>query len=199
MLQSYSWGMLVGDAAAQNVELGFIPDRVEIQNLTDGDKYTIGYPNVVSMPFTSGGTTTIAAGHVLRGATTTSALFRVRQVLVQSGSFAGGDAAGFFIGNYDDISGTFGSENVDVYTLGPTNSGLSVGEVVLANGATVSAATIGHTVSIDTEVATETGNAAISAYVGSSGSASKGFTIGSTISEDNKLLRWEAFRNNAMY
>jgi hypothetical protein len=179
-------GVALGTGAAINVELGFIPDRVEIVNGTDGDKIHVGFPNRIIIPFTSGGTTEIVAGHVLVGATT-GAKARVAEVKLASGTWAAGDAAGVFVLYQEDrINLTdFGSENVDVQTL----AGYSIG----SNLATVTA-NVTHTVDIDTEVAGATGNNAVSAYRGASGSNSKGFTIGSTISEAGKVLHWTAER-----
>lgn len=176
-------GYLVGNGAAQNISLGFTPDYVVVINVTDGDKIHEGFigPHEV-VPFSSGGTTEIAAGDTIKGATS-GATAIVVEVLEYSGTWAGGDAAGFLV--VRERSGTFGSENV--YVSSDTTSG--------TNDATVTAA-VTHTVDIDTEVASATGNAAITRYDGSSGSASKGFTIGSTIAEEAKLLRYVAFRGD---
>ena len=169
-------GALVGDGAAQTVKCGFIPDYVRVVNVTDGDKDTEWFRGR-AMPFTSGGTTEIEVGDTIVGATS-GAEAPVKQVLLSSGTWAGGDAAGFIL--FDEISktGTFESENLDV-------------------GATLNLATVTvdveNTISTDTEVASETGNAAISAYLGDADNA-KGFTIGLTISEEAKLLRWVAMR-----
>lgn len=173
-------GAILGNGAAQNIELGFIPDYVKVVNVSDGDKDTEWFRGKV-IPFSSGGTNEVVAGDTIVGATSGATAY-VREVLLASGTWAGGDAAGFFLTYEDDISGTFGSENV--YVEGDGGS----------NDATVTVQ-VEHTVSTDTEVASETGNAAISAYVGVAGSNAKGFTIGSTISEDNKLLRYVALRN----
>ncbi len=183
-IKTFKTGFLVGDGAAQNVELGWIPDRVEVINVTDGDKIHIGFPNEYAIPFSSGGTLTIAVGDTIKGATS-NATAVIKQILLMSGTFAAGDAAGFFIISRDTLTGTFASENV--YVSSDTTSG--------SDDATVTA-NVNHTVDIDTEVASATGNAAISGYVGVAASNSKGFTIGSTISENDKLLRWSAWRND---
>lgn len=171
-------GYLVGNGAAQNISLGFVPDYVKIVNVTDGDKIYEGFigPHEV-VPFSSGGTTEIVAGDVITGATS-GATGVVREVLLYSGTWAGGDAAGFFVVGGRD--GTFGSENVYVGTG--------------TNDATVTAA-VTHTVDIDTEVASATGTSAITRYDGST-SAAAGFTIGSVIAEEAKLLRYMAVRGD---
>ena len=178
-------GFLVGNGAALNVELGWIPDKVEVWNLTDadevhtaflgGDRYTI--------PFSGGGTTEVAVGDTITGATSGATAF-VEQVLLYSGTWAGGDAAGFFI--VSSVVGTFGSENVA--TTGTDEATVTVN--------------VNHTVSIidtgvgTTDIALTTGNDAISKYVGVAGSNSKGFTIGSGIAEEAKLLGYVAIRGD---
>ena len=182
-------GFLVGNGAALNVELGWIPDTVEVWNLTDGDevhKAFLGGDRYI-IPFSGGGTTEIAAGATITGATS-AATALVEEVLLYSGSWAGGDAAGFFV--VRDVVGTFGSENVYV----------SSDETAGSDDATVTA-NVNHTMSIidsgsgATDLAAQTGNDAISKYAGSAGSNAKGFTIGSGIAEEAKLLGYIAIRN----
>lgn len=171
-------GCLVGNGAAINVELGWIPDKVELYNMTDGDLITIGFLGPWVVPFSSGGVTEIKAGDVITGATS-RAKARVREVLIYSGTWGSGDAAGFF--TVDMIEGTFGSENVFV------GSG--------TNDATVTANVV-HNVAIAAAVTGATGTSAISRYEGAPGAASKGFTVGSVIAEEAKLLRYIAFRGD---
>lgn len=180
----FASGYHVGNGAAINVELGWIPDFVKVYNLTDADEWhtaVLGGGRKV-IPFSGGGTTEIVVGDTITGATSGATAF-VEQVLEYSGTWAGGDAAGFFI--VRDVVGTFGSENVKV------GSG--------TDDATVTAA-VNHTVSIidsgagATDIAATTGNDAIAAYVGVSASNAKGFTIGSGIAEEAKLLYYVAWR-----
>jgi len=65
-----------------------------------------------SMAFTSGGTAAVAAGDTITGATSSATAF-IREVRLTSGSWAGGDAAGFLIFKSTDKTGTFQSENVN--------------------------------------------------------------------------------------
>lgn len=179
-MQFFTSGEEVGNGAAINVELGYIPDLVLVTDVTDGTSIHMGFPNRMAIPFSDGGDTAeIVVGEQIIGATS-GAKAIVSKILLSSGTWAGGDAAGFFIIDRDSLTGTFGSEAV----AGQTGGG----------DATVTV-NVTHTVDIDTEVASATGNAAISAYVGVSASNAKGFTIGSTIAEEAKLLRWVAFRN----
>lgn len=176
---------LVGNGAALNVELGWIPDFVTVYNLTDADEWHsafLGGGNKI-IPFSGGGTTEIVIGDKITGATS-GATARVVKVLEYSGTWAGGDAAGFFV--VRDVTGTFSSENVKV------GSG--------TDDATVTAA-VNHTLSVidsgsgATDIAATTGNDALSQYTGAEGSASLGFTIGSGIAEEAKLLYYVAGRN----
>jgi len=174
--------MCVGNAAALNIELGFVPDCVHLYNATDGDIITVAFLNWV-IPFTGGGTTEIKAGDTIKGATS-GARAVVRQVMLYSGSWAGGDAAGFFEVLEGSLVGTFGSENV--YISSDTVAGI--------DDATVTANVV-HNCAITTAAASATGTSAISRYEGSATDA-KGFTIGSVIAEEAKLLRYIAWRSD---
>lgn len=176
---AFKSGVHVGNGAAINIELGWIPDLALVYNGTDGDLITGGFLNDMVIPFSSGGATEIEVGDTITGATS-GATAIISQILESSGTWASGDAAGFFVAKRDHITGTFGSENVYV------GSG--------TNDATVTVQ-VDHGFAVAAAVAGATGNAALSAYTGSSGSASKGFTIGSTVAEEAKLLRWAAWRD----
>lgn len=169
-------GKVVGTGAAISVSVGWIPEYVEVVNLTDGNKVTKAYLGAI-VPFSSGGTTEIAAGDTIVGATSKATAY-VDKVHLVTGSWAAGDAAGFF-----EVSlkkGTFQSENVDV--SGSTNL------------ATITA-NVEYNIDVDTEVAPATGNAAISSFAGSESDVSAGFTIGSTVSASGKVLAWRAERS----
>tara|TARA_Y100000310_G_scaffold333489_1_gene411154 strand:- start:584 stop:1183 length:600 start_codon:yes stop_codon:yes gene_type:complete len=176
-------GYIHGTGAAINVELGYIPDLVIITNVTDGDKVHYCVLDKVVV-FTSGGTGEVKAGDTLTGATS-GATAKVREVIIDSGSWAGDDAAGWFICDHEDISGTIQSENVNQSGSG-TQSNIATVVVDVEFG-----------VDIDTAVASVTGNAGCLGYVGSaSNNYAKGVTIGSTISENGKLLHMIAFKND---
>lgn len=172
-------GFIVGNGAAINISLGWYPAKVEVWNVTDGDIVTFGFLDPQVMPFTSGGTTPIVAGSKIKGATSGVTAY-VTDVLLSSGTFAGGDAAGFFV--LDRLSGTFQSENV--YISNDSTAGI--------DDATVTANILGS-MKIDTAAATVTTTSAISRYAGSA-SAAIGFTIGSVVAEEAKGLRWFAWR-----
>jgi hypothetical protein len=174
-------GYLVGNGAAINVSLGWYPDCVILVNLTDGDLVTQAHLGKMSVPFSSGGTNTITAGNIVVGATSGSRA-TVKNVLIYSGTFAGGDAAGFLI--VEDQSGTFASENV--YILG--NAAGSTNDATITAAVTINIATAAA-------VAAATTTSAMSRYAGTSALA-KGFTIGSTLAEEAKLLWYIATRGD---
>ncbi len=181
-MESFKTGYVVGNGAAINIELGWVPDRCEVYNHTDGDKLTTAYLDNWVIPFSGGGVAEIAVGDTITGLTNTGVTAIIKQVELYSGSWAGGDAAGFFIVHRDDLDGTFGSENVEVNDSGNDDATITINVI--------------QCFSTDAEVAGETGNTALAGYVGVSGSNSKGFTIGSTVAEEAKLLVWSAWRND---
>lgn len=180
-MQTNKTGFFYGTAAEVNVSIGWIPDAVIVSNVTDGDVLYTAAPRHKTMAFTSGGTAEVEAGDVIVGATS-GAKGRLLQVLADTGTWAGGDAAGSFIVDAGTVSGTFTSE--DVYIEGTTSTD-DAGGAALAN--------VGQAVSTGGP-ADSTG---ISAYLGSStpgSEASAGFTVSTGLSEDAKLFRYHAFR-----
>ena len=175
-MQTVKTGFAYGTGAALNVSLGKVPDVVSVTNVTDGDVINWGYPSSVTMAFTSGGTNQIKAGDTIIGATS-HATARVKQVLADTGTWAGGDAAGTLILDAESVTGTFASEAI--YAQGSSATDDATGAAIGTPGQ-----------DIDTEVASDTG---ISAYLGVAGGATRGFTIATGISEDAKLLVWTAW------
>lgn len=178
-------GFLRGTGAAINVALGWIPDYVQVINLTDGTPIHANHLRKV-IAFTGGGTDEIKAGDKIHG-NTSDATAVVDQVLLDTGSWAGGDAAGWLILHAGTHSGTFQAESA--YREGVDADGDDKLTVAAADQ---------DGVDIDTEVAATTAAATnIIEYVGASGSAAKGFTVGSTISVNAKLLGYIAIRGDA--
>lgn len=85
------------------------------------------------LSFTSGGTTEIVEGNTITGATSGATAY-VERVVLTSGTWAGGDAAGYFI--LSTQVGTFRSENlnVDVNPNLATISGNSTTQTLVAGG-----------------------------------------------------------------
>ena len=73
-------GITVGNGAAINVELGWIPTHVQLFNATDGTLHHRCLP-VWVVPFTSGGTAEISPGSTIKGLTS-KAVASVRDVLL---------------------------------------------------------------------------------------------------------------------
>ncbi len=188
-------GFIHGAGSALNVELGWIPDRVEIINWTDGDKITVGILSPICA-FTSGGLATavggskvIKPGDKITGLTTTGTFATIREVIILAGTFDGGDATGWLIFNEEDMTGNFTGENGEINDSG-------------GNDITLTAAEVEQGVDIDDTgsiaLATATTTAGIQSYVGdASNGYAKGFTVGSGVSEANKLLHYWAVRNDS--
>jgi hypothetical protein len=172
-------GYTVGNAAAINVSLGWYPDKVEVWNLTAGTIVTNGFLSRQSIPFSSGGTTEVTAGQRIKGATS-GALAIVEAVLLYSGTWAGGDAAGFFV--VRDVTGTFQSENAY----------MDLDDTAGIDDATITV-NVTFSIKIDTAAAAVTTTSAILRYAGST-TAGIGFTIGSVVATEANLLYWIAFR-----
>ena len=172
-------GAFYGTGAGINIEVGFIPDMVIIGNHTDGDVLLVAYPSIKRMTFSSGGTSEIKAGHTIKGATS-GATGRVKQVLTDTGTWPGGDAAGTILLDTDTIVGTFASEAIYID-----------GEPGLDDATGAAVANIGF--KSDAAVA---GNTNVSGYVGAAGSNAKGFTVATADSEDAKLFVYTAFKFN---
>lgn len=181
-------GFLRGTGAAINVELGWIPDFVKIINLTDGD---VTWENFLAkvIAFTSGGTEEIKAGDVLHG-NTSDATATIAQVILDSGSWAGGDAAGWFILEPGSIGSASFSAAETAYRDGVDSDGDNYCTLTAAEDQ--DGVTTGAAVAASTTAATN-----VAEYQGVSGSNAKGFTVGATVSEDAKLLGYFAFRGDA--
>ncbi len=180
-------GRFLGTGAAVNIQLGFIPDVVFMWNYTDGDMLDIWHRGRV-MAFTSGGTYQIMPGDRIQGATNTGVRTTVREVHLTSGTWAGGDAAGYIVFDVLDQTGAFGSENVDLLDPSGGNS------VLTANVAAVAVqAELGNWTIILATASLTPANG-IQPYIGAAGSASHGFTVTATASESAKLFGWLAIR-----
>ena len=168
-------GFFLGTGADTNVEVGFIPDVVFVTNITDGDTINSAFPSIKKMAFTSGGTNQIRAGHTIVGATS-GARALVRDVVLASGTWAAGTAAGTLTLVADSISGTFTSESI--YYVGSSGTDDATGAASAAIGTLT-----------DTAVAAAT---TVTPYTGSAGTAAKGFTVLAAASESGKVFAYTA-------
>lgn len=189
MESRYAADFLVGTGAAQNVEIGFVPDWVRVINVTDGDALYEGCLAPVRK-FTSGGTREVKRGDQLVQLTNgrVSASGVVRKVLRTSGSWAGGDAAGYLIFETGSLVGTLGDAAAAVAPQKGARS--SADHLTLA-------ANDAEGIKVAAAVASAAANQNIVPYVGTSGAGSEGFTIESEISESGKLLHFQAWSSGS--
>lgn len=196
-VQGVACGLHVATGGPDNVEVGFIPDVVKLYRIVGGDPVVNIWTRLKACAFTSGGTYEVKPGDVLQGATSKLVRAEVRKVVVTSGTWAGGDAAGYFFWQDWNQNGTFGSENVDLLSGGGTVSG--GGGVGTANVATVAAQTeLGNYALTGagggTTYARVTPANGIQPYSGTVGGTSEGFTITATLATAGEVWWWEATR-----
>jgi hypothetical protein len=180
-------GFSIGTGSAINVELGWVPTCVLLYNTDTTNILQAGFLQWV-IPFTSGGTSEVVAGSVLKG-NTSAARATVQSILLASGTWAAGDAAGWFVVQEGSLTGTFGSETVVIQNLSTGALGTDDGTVtanVIYNAAVAAATTV-----------TLVAATSVTRYEGVAGSNAKGFTIGATLSVNDKILPWMAFRDDA--
>ncbi len=184
-MEFFRTGVAIGNAAAINVQLGWVPDKVEVYNATDGDLLTVCFPNLLQVPFSGAGTNEIFVGDTITGQTG-GATAIVEAILEYSGTLAGGDLAGVYIIKRATLVGDFESEDI-VGSRSPsdaTDDATVTVQVLHGFGATgdIAAVTTDATQAID--------------YVGTAAGNGKGFTIGLTVAEEAKVLRWSAWRDD---
>ena len=181
-------GFIHGTSAKLNVEIGFVPDYVKIWNATDGENIFEGWlPKVVVFTSLSA---TVKPGYWIKGITS-GAKARIRDIIIDSGTVAGGDAAGWFICDAEDITGTIASENAQVYASEPGTAVAATNHCGVVVDVTFGQETI---TSAGPVSASATGD--IVAYTGTEATLRKGFTIGTKISEDGDLLGYIAIGND---
>ena len=189
---------LAGTGGAVNVELGFIPDWVRVTNITDDDVIHEGpLERVLAFDGGGGGGLELRGGQRIQGSSADKPEALIRDVVVHTGTWTAGNAQGFIILDLDEKPGTF-ENNEDLAVATQVGNRLIDEHVFAGNYATMSA-------DGPSAVALELGSSGaakgaatdtIAAYYGTAGSASKGITLGSTISEDNKLLVVQAWRES---
>ena len=177
-MQNFASGWVQGLGATLNIQLGWIPDYVTFFNVTDGVPNLAAFPSRLKISFTSG-SGEIKVGHTLKGATS-KATAVVMGVLLASGTWAAGTAAGTLVLDANTYSGTFESENL--YFVGSTTT----------NDLQTAAAPTQSGYQAASAVATAT---SLSAYLGTEAANSKGFTAASGIATNAKVFIWNAWRN----
>lgn len=178
-------GVLIGTGAAINVSLGFVPDYVRVVNTTDGDLVTEWYHGA-PLGFDSG-SVEIKPGMEVTDATS-GAYAIVKEVLLTSGTWAGGDAAGKLVLRDETIVGTFANNNnlnlSDARGYNRSNNVATVDGTLGDNGLAIAAA-----VALPANAA-----ASVDGYAGVVQATPAGFTIGSAVSESGKVLHYVAMR-----
>ena len=188
---------VVGTGAAVNVALGFIPDWVRIANITDDDIIHEGpLERVLAFDGGGGADGELRGGQRIQGSSADKPTALIRDVVVHTGTWAAGNAEGFIILDLDEKPGTF-ENNEDLAVSTQVGNRLINEHTFSGNYATLSA---DGPSSVAFEIGGTTAKGAatdtIAAYYGTEGSASKGITFGSTISENNKLLVVQAWRES---
>lgn len=180
-------GFIHGTSNALDVEIGFVPDYVRLTDLTNGNIITEGYFKRIVL-FTSL-SVAIKTGDYIKGATS-GATARVNQVIIDTGTVAGGDAAGWLICDAVDVVGTLETEEAQVYSAkpGPGVAGIDHLDIVVdtEEGNNIAAAVVQVT----------TAATQLTAFEGTDGDQRKGFTVGATVSIVNVLFHYVAIAND---
>lgn len=192
-------GVHMATGGPDNVQLGFVPDMVQLTLLNGTVPEQFIWVRLKMCAFTSGGTYEIKPGDTIQGATSKLVRAEVQKVFLTSGTWAGGDAAGFLAWYDYNQSGTFGSENVDLLAGGSTAVG--GGGVQTANVAAVTAQTelgnysiLGHATATSGSFNQVTPANGIQPYVGTVGGNQEGFTITADLATAGEIWYWVAFR-----
>lgn len=168
-----------GTGGVVNVQLGFVPDHVEILN-ADGDEVFTAFPKRRAIAFTSGGTREVKAGHTIKGNTSKSKAL-ILAVFLASGSWAAGDAAGILVIDAETETAAFGSETAIIDDQLGTDDLTVAASTALGSLITTAAAA----------------STAVTAYKGTDGANNSGFTVAAGASESGKLYAYRATRNEA--
>jgi len=182
---------VLGTGAALNVELGFIPSFVEIWN-EDRDVLWQAPLNTM-IAFDGGGNTSdssieLTPGMEIAETGDGDAYGVIEDIFLTSGSWAGGNAAGVIVLSLEGQGGTW----TDNAVIGVR---AQKGAPATGDYATVNGAAKGNVTKIDTQVRASAANETVVPYRGASGEEALGITIGSVISEDNKILIVRAFKH----
>lgn len=176
-------GLIHGTGAEINVEIGFVPQYVRISDWTNGNIITEGYMKRVVV-FTSL-SNAIKTGDWIKGITS-GAKARINKVIIDSGTVAAGDAAGWLICDAEDINGTLETENAQVYTSEPGTTAAATNHLGIVVDTELGVNIAAAVVTATTDAAT------VRAYIGTEATLRKGFTLGSTVSQDGVLLHYFA-------
>lgn len=183
-------GVQASTAAAINIECGFIPDFVMVYNVSDETE--INYADMRELlAFDGGGGSglEIVSGDTIEGSTGWQAV--VDEVILTGGSWAGGNAAGYLVLRPGSRTSGTVTDNTDIKKAVQQGADPS-GDYATVNGTAQPLHLSAH-VDGNAGAVGQTGNAAITAYVGAAGTNSRGFTIGSTVLAASQVFFWHAW------
>ena len=176
---------------AQNIELGFHPRYVRILNLTEGTEVYYDASLYDVLRFDGGGTEEIEAGYTIQAADDGWSAV-VAEVVLISGTWAGGDAAGYLVLEPGSLTGAGNLADNDNIKVATQKGGDPSG-----NWATLNTATnYRRTFDTDTEVGFIASND-ITPYDGTAAGNGVGFSIGTGIGSADDLLYYIAFGGGA--
>lgn len=176
-------GVIKGAGAAVNVPCGFVPSFVLLNNARGAVKTITVWNGYPVLGFDSG-SYEILPGDKLTA--TAGGSFEVHSVTVLSGSWAGGDAAGFL-----EIRGDTGTIS-DNNTL---DVAVTDGRAAFTNAATVDGTRVYFDADIDSEVGIPS-TRFVTAFEGVPGETPKGFTLSAGSLPSGEYVRWTAFASD---
>lgn len=176
----FATGAILGAGAAVNVSCGFIPAHVVVSNPRGAAETLIHWFGPALLRFDSG-SEAILPGDVLVDATA-GGKFTVLESVLLTGTFEGGDAAGYL--RIMEESGTITNNN-NLNRLAAQDRGAS------SNVATIDGSVIYTHTDTDSEVGTPAANF-VFPYVGTTALA-KGFTLSSGVMVSAENIFWTAW------
>lgn len=178
-------GVIKGAGAAVNIDCGFIPNLVMLNNARGSAETLTVWDGYSVLGFDSG-SEEILAGDMLQDASA-SGTFEVVSVTLLTGSWAGGDAAGFMeiVGDTGTITNNNELNRVAANPPGPVRTAAS-------GVATIDGSVVPFDIDIDTEVGTPASRFVVP-YRGVAGTTAKGFTIAAGAAVSGEYVRWTAF------
>ncbi len=182
-------GVIHGTSAALNVEIGFVPAVVIMVNPNSAAAEKVSFHLVkkviVFTSMTAAATSGIKAGAWIKGITS-GAKARINELILDTAT------TGWIISDVEQITGTFQSENCQVYASEPGSADAADDDITVV-------VDVEFGVNIESEATVTTINDGILGYAGSPTTdppEAKGFTIGSTISVNTEILFYVAIQND---
>ncbi len=182
-------GVIHGTSAALNIEIGFVPDVVIMVNPNSGGTEKVSFHLVkkviVFTSMTAAVTSGIKKGAWIKGITS-GAKAQIGELILDT------TTTGWLICDVEQITGTFQSENCQVYPSEPGSAAAADDDITVV-------VDVEFGVNIEAASLVTTINDGILGYAGDGTTTpkeAKGFTIGSTISVDTEILFYIAFQNS---